>query len=321
MSTKANHFKIGVFIITTIVLVVVCIIVLSAGALTRDVVAMETYIDESVQGLSVGSPVKRRGVQIGTVSAISFVSQEYTRSLSSTDLDKFSKYVMVTMAIDRATFPDIVGKYDTLARKRIDQWVKGNGLRLKLSYEGITGIAYLEVDYVDPKRFPPMELAWEPKTFYIPSAPSLLANFTQSVDTIFQMLNDIDFAGVAESMNNALITFDQAVKDAQVDKLRKEMLGLLAEFRETNQAVLAMVKQPEDIKKPIRIPETIARLDKTLDRMDKFIMAIDQDLDLNEMVTNLTAASENLRDLTESAKQYPSQFIFGAPPTPSEVVK
>ena len=321
MSTKANHFKIGVFVITMIFLVIICIVMLSAGALTRDVIVMETYIDESVQGLNIGSPVKRRGVQIGTVSTISFVSQEYTRSLTPEEFDKFSKYVMVTMAIDRGTFPDIVGKYDTLARKRIEQWVKENGLRLKLSYEGITGIAYLEIDYVDPQRFPAMELSWEPDALYIPSAPSLLANFTQSIDSLFQMLDKIDFKGVVESMNTAFTTFDQAVKDVQVEKLRKEILGLMTDLRKTNQAVLAMVKQPKDTKTPVRIPETIARLDKTLDRMDKFIMAMDQDLELNEIVTNLREASGNLRDLTESAKEYPSQFIFGAPPARSEIVK
>ncbi len=319
MSTKANHFKIGVFIISTIVLVVVCIIVLSAGALTRDVVAMETYIDESVQGLSVGSPVKRRGVQIGSVKTISFVSQEYTRSLTQAEFDRYSKYVMVTMAIDRSAFPDIVGKYDELAKKRIEQWIHKTGLRFKLSYEGITGIAYIEVDYVDPERFPPVALAWEPDNLYIPSAPSLFANFTQSLDSIFQVLDRIDFVGGAESMKQAFTTFDQAVKDIQVEELRQEMLGLMTELRETNQAVLAMVAQPEEIPKPIRIPETVARLDKMLARMDKFVM--NQESELYEIITNIREATENLRDLTESAKEYPSQFIFGAPPTRSETEK
>ena len=319
MSTKANHFKIGVFIISTIVLVVVCIIILSAGALTRDVISMETYINESVQGLSVGSPVKRRGVMIGSVKTISFVSQEYTRSLTQPEFDKYSKYVMVTMSIDRAAFPDVVGKYDNLAREMIQQWVKKTGLRLKLSYEGITGIAYLEVDYVDPVRFPPVELAWEPKSLYIPSAPSLFANFTQSIDSIFQVLDGIDFVEVAESVSKAFMTIDQAVKDVQVEKLRQEMLGLMGDLRETNQSVLAMVKQPEDVEKPIRIPDTIARLDRTLDRMDKFVMS--QESELYEIITNIREATENLRDLTGSAKEYPAQFIFGSPPTRSETVK
>lgn len=319
MSTKANHFKIGVFIISTIVLVVICIVVLSAGALTRDVIAMETYINESVQGLSVGSPVKRRGVLIGSVKTISFVSQEYTKKLAPPEFDRYSKYVMVTMAIDRAAFPDAVGKYDTLARKRIEQWVQKTGLRLKLAYEGITGIAYLEVDYVDPDRFPPVPLAWEPDSLYIPSAPSLFANFTQSIDSIFQVLDRIDFVGGAESMKQAFATFDQAVKDVQVDKLREEMLGLMSELRETNQAVLAMVDQPEKTKQPVRIPETVARLDMLLERMDKFVMS--QESELYEIITNIREATENLRDLTGSAKEYPAQFIFGSPPTRSETVK
>ena len=42
------------------------------------------------------------------------------------------------------------------------------GLRVRLASQGITGAAFLEADYIDPEKFPPMEIIWEPKTYYVP---------------------------------------------------------------------------------------------------------------------------------------------------------
>ena len=43
----------------------------------RPRIYIETYVDASVQGVDVGSPVKFRGVPIGRVSAIKFTFNEY----------------------------------------------------------------------------------------------------------------------------------------------------------------------------------------------------------------------------------------------------
>ena len=45
---------------------------LGAGNVFKRTVTIETYFDESVQGLDVGSAVKYRGVQIGRVTRIGF---------------------------------------------------------------------------------------------------------------------------------------------------------------------------------------------------------------------------------------------------------
>ena len=70
MSAKANYFKIGVFILSAAALAVVGVIVLGAGALFEKKIIMETYFDESVQGLGIGAPVKYRGVTVGSVEHI-----------------------------------------------------------------------------------------------------------------------------------------------------------------------------------------------------------------------------------------------------------
>ena len=66
MSTRANYFKIGLFTLAALALLVGAIIAWGAGAFAADRAIVETYMDESVQGLDMGSPVKFRGVNVGS---------------------------------------------------------------------------------------------------------------------------------------------------------------------------------------------------------------------------------------------------------------
>ena len=37
------------------------------------------------------------------------------------------------------------------------------GLRARLASQGITGLSYLELDFVDPARYPALDVPWKPK--------------------------------------------------------------------------------------------------------------------------------------------------------------
>ena len=62
---KLSYFKIGLFVISATVLAVIGIIVLGVGSVFQRAALVETYIEESVQGLDIGSPMKFRGVLVG----------------------------------------------------------------------------------------------------------------------------------------------------------------------------------------------------------------------------------------------------------------
>ena len=63
--------------IVVLVIAVIGVILLGVGTVFEKTSLVETYIDESVQGLDVGSAVKFRGVPIGKVEKISLTSAEY----------------------------------------------------------------------------------------------------------------------------------------------------------------------------------------------------------------------------------------------------
>ena len=284
----------------------------------QNVFWLETYIDESVQGLSIGSPVMQRGVQIGSVKEITFVPNEYPMYYGTEEYGKYGKYVMVIMAIERENFMDLP-QDDMVAKTILNRLIEENGLRLKLAYQGITGVAYVEADYVDPQRYEPMEIGWEPKRTYIPSAPSTLWSFTQSVDTILQKLDSIDFQATATLLDQTLDSINNAVADANIPATRQELVGLFSEIRETNKFVLMLMDESKGDESAVNIPQTIAQFNKTLKRMDDFVSG--QQGEVEEVMANIKRVSANLRELTEYAKKYPSQVLFGSPPSRSEVIK
>ncbi|HEX5022304.1 MAG TPA: MlaD family protein, partial [Candidatus Binatia bacterium] len=74
---KLSYFKIGIFVISATVIGVFGLLVLGVGSILQKKALVETYIDESVQGLDVGSRLKFRGVPVGSVEQISLTSAEY----------------------------------------------------------------------------------------------------------------------------------------------------------------------------------------------------------------------------------------------------
>ena len=71
MGIKANYLKIGVFVIFTFALLTGGVVFWGAEAFRQKKYFVETYIDQSVQGLTVGSPVYSRGVQLEHIASCS----------------------------------------------------------------------------------------------------------------------------------------------------------------------------------------------------------------------------------------------------------
>ena len=78
---SSRYFKLGAFILAAIVVLVALLIVIGSGRFDRNRITMETYFNESVQGLDVGSKVKYRGVTIGEVTRITFTHTKYELNL------------------------------------------------------------------------------------------------------------------------------------------------------------------------------------------------------------------------------------------------
>ena len=351
MSAQANYFKIGLFVIGATICLVFLLVMLGAGKLFQSKIVMETYFNESVQGLELGSKVKYRGVIVGEVRSIGFT---YTRYQLDMPMAERLRYVMVEATILPRLLGGRTGAGD-LTRSDTAAAEIEKGLRVRLAPQGITGTSYLEIDYVDPKTNPVLPISWEPANLYIPSARSTVTQFVAAASDIVEHLRNIDLDATIANLNKLLVNANariEAVDTAQLsqrsarvlskletkldqlpmDKLGADGTALLAELRESNQRLAAILDNPAlktlpgntdatvlQAKKLIEDPNlasSIAHMQRTLARLDRIIGGGESDL--SATLENMRQISENLRDLTENAKRYPSGVILGGPPPPAK---
>lgn len=345
MPAKANYFKLGLFILAAIAIAVAMVLAFGASRIFQRTVALETYIDDSVQGLDIGSKVRYRGVLLGEVKRLGFTAEQY-------ELDKplgqRKPYVLVEAVLNISRLGPLGDADVELMQQYIDQ-----GLRIRVAPQGITGINYLELDFVDPQLNPPLPIDWKPNNPYIPSARAKLVQFTNQVETVLRALEEVDFKKLARNFNDLVVTTTRKVDALPVEKMGAEATTLLAELRETNRK-LGVLVAGDDTKAAIAemraaavrlrqvlenpaldtLPDEVAsaagrvravadseRLHRAIATLDNILARLDQALaggehDIAATLNNLRQTTENLRELTEAARRYPAGTLFGAPPAP-----
>jgi ABC-type transporter Mla subunit MlaD len=324
MSAKANHFKLGLFIILGTGLGCVAVVVLGVGTLFEKKITLETYLDQSVQGVDVGSKVKYRGVPIGYIRKIDFTRFRY--QLDKPQSERRS-YVRLEIMLSPSAF---AGKNEADLREDL-RWEVANGLRARITSLGLTGTSYVEVDYLDPLKYPPLPIDWVPDHPYVPSAPSTLSRIFNSAEDVFSQLEQIDFKGIARRVEQMIIKVDGKVHDLQLAEISTNTVGLLTEIRDTNRQFQEVLSGPElesvlgntsaaavglrAIAESPELTNTVAQARITLRHLDRMLSS--KDYDLQVTVDNLRALTDNLRELTESAKRFPAQLLFGEPPPSS----
>ncbi|MCE5184581.1 MAG: MlaD family protein [Planctomycetaceae bacterium] len=313
MESNRTYFKIGVFLLAALAALIGGILYINADVIRGEALIIETYLDESVQGLGVGSSVLYRGVAIGQVKKITFIPLEY--DLGQPEIrDQFGRYVVVIMAIKSDYFPGVSA--ESSGAQRVIQHEIDSGLRFKLSYQGITGIVFMEADYF-PNAKAPTPLPWKPKHIYVPSTPSLVTSFTKAVEKIFLRLEKIDVEALFAKMETALDTMTKTLEDAQISEIRKGILALVDEFSKTNQEVRGFLERSEQVPDDLRA--ALQQFERTLMQVQLLIGRNEPDLE--KVLNDMKDLVRNLKRFSEDLKNDPAQLLFSRPPKPSERVQ
>jgi ABC-type transporter Mla subunit MlaD len=350
MSLKANYFKLGLFVIGAIVAGAIVLVVIGSGRWFVKKITVESYFNESVQGLDIGSKLKYRGVSIGEVKSIGFTYNKYQLDQP---MSLRARYVLVEAQLEPRLLGGRAGAGDLANTETAAQEV-ARGLRMRLAPQGITGTSYLEIDYVDPPP-PVLPIDWVPDNIYVPSTPSRLTSIVNDVSDIAEKLHKLDIEGVAQHLDQLLVTtnsridaldtkmitqrtervltkLEKTLDNIDSKKLSDEAGTLLAELRKSNAelnktlANPALQKLPDDAAAVLararvilddpNLTKTVANLSRTLARLDRILGG--GEADLARTIDNLRLITDNLRDLTEETKRYPASVLFGGPPPPLE---
>lgn len=317
MRQKTSHLLIGMFVLSGALLAVFGVMAVATGGGLARALHVEVYFTESVQGLEVGSPLRYRGVRIGEVREISFVNQFYTTELS---------YSLVRVAVALRTF----NTDDAAVAQRKLQQMVDQGLRVRLASQGITGALYLESDLVDPQRFEVLPIDFEPRLLRIPSTPSVIQQFSMSLDSLLARLARTDFEGLITEARSTLTSAKDAI--ARADQRLGPALASLQTSADEATRTLSLAREEiarlhlderlgEVTSVAGQAKQTLAEVHRLAQTSQRVLAGLDRSVgsenrDLEAVVGNLRQLTEHLLRLAETLERHPSLLFFGEAPKP-----
>lgn len=291
MRTNSSYFKLGLFVMIGLAMLVAGVIVLGAGAMFKKTIAIETVTTESVDGLEVGAHVKFRGVPIGTVSGIEPAIWRHPEGTLEEHL-RLGNQIVLELAINPSAFPTA----DPREIRSILGKSAEAGLRARVTSSGLTGPCYVELVFVDPKDYPAMQLSWKPDLPYVPSAPNAMSQVVAALESIATGLKRADVEKVVRHVDELLVDGRKAVNDLQIGELRTKVGAVVDSLSTTTgDADRAMVE-----------------LRRAMRELNGLLSTQRQDIE--SVIVNLRRVMENAATLTGDLKENPSRAIFGKPP-------
>ena len=338
MEARGIFLRVGLLIVGGVALLIALIWFLAGGEIAHGTL-FESYFSESVQGLEVGATVKYRGVTIGRVTSLGLVSAEYGRDEPIDIKRQTYRLVFVRYEVDTQRIGRMPETTEAVAL----------GLRARLASQGITGLSYLELDFVNPARYPAEAVPWEPKAQYIPSMPSTFTQVQDAAQQLLTKLNSVDIDKVVAQLNDLLADIRTDVASGDVHNMlvqatttlrtvsdsvqAADLPGLTEQIRQTA-ASLRDTVHGEQMQKLLtdagraadrfadaaaRLPPLIASVQATVQRAGNGTSDVEQGL--IPLLRDMQATAQNLREMTDALRRYPAQVFAGPPPRATEPVK
>jgi phospholipid/cholesterol/gamma-HCH transport system substrate-binding protein/paraquat-inducible protein B len=288
--TNPNYFRLGIFVFTGIAVIISLILIFGTGQIFKKTMMTETYIEQSIIGLDIGAPVRFRGVKLGQVTSIRLSGNLYE---NYKPLAERREYVVVRMKID-INQAEILGSTGKLP----------SDLRARIKSQGITGVNYIELDYVrDMPGYRTLSYDWEPEYIVIGSLPSQTDIFFSGIQKVLDNLGDMNLAGTQKKFDELLVNLNTIIGGdgkgnsgiaTSVERLNI-LLGRIDEV--ANKAELELLMR--------EVIATTVILRQTLSSVQG---------DTLSSVENLKQITDQLNDLARVASRYPSSVVWGEPP-------
>ena len=341
MAATTNRWKLGLFVTVGVGVGVGAVFWLAANALRTETFPAVSYFDESVQGLEIGSPVKFRGVTIGSVSKISVAEDR--------------RHVEVTADLHENVLEGL--GLGAIGKKK---WGEGQfappELRVQIVPAGITGLMFLQVDFFDPAKHPPRVLPFDPPWNYVPSERSTLKRLEYAVleavdrfprlgdqvsdilERLDKILNDLDIEAISLKAQEVLGSTDRAIQDLDTAALSTRSREVLADASRALGSLEGFIGNLEDEEGPFlrlvgRLDHMTAELEGAIEEADlaatasafrdtsaAFAAAAQNTRplteELAETLSALRSAADAMRALAELLERDPAALIHGRSPSP-----
>jgi phospholipid/cholesterol/gamma-HCH transport system substrate-binding protein len=299
MERDAKYAAVAAFALLAIAAAVAFVWWYSGRGDRRDYTRYEVYFDGSVSGLSRGSPVRYLGVDVGRVRNLAVERDNATRVRVITEIDSEAPITGATEA--------------------------------RLGLLGLTGLLYIDLKQ-DPTRDPARPLDAGRNYPVIPSRkgdieatveklPDLLGRAASVVERLEVLLSDRNLEAVSTTLANV----QGASRD--LPGITREASALAAELRSTTAEVNGFARQirgladrstPQIEASLADVRATAGKLGRAADSLDRIVVGNEATLarfagsgvaDLEALVTDLRAASDEIRLLAQGLRDRPSSLV------------
>ena len=273
MAAPTNHWKLGLFVLIGAVMVITSAAVFGTLRLNKETGRYVSYFDESVQGLEAGSPIKFRGVTIGTVGKIDVAPDHRHVEVTS----ELGKDVLSRLGLDVTAGLAVRG-----APKKLVQAID---LRAQLVSSGLTGVKFLQLDFFTVADNPSPKLPFPVPKNYIPATSSMMKDLEQSLVRTMNSLPKI-----TEQVTGILSRIDKLVGKAGEGKLIEEAISTLAATRRFVEETRRKIAPLNTAQLSEQLEKTLADFSVTAVRVSNILTRIDGDKGLLNSVERASTA-------------------------------
>jgi ABC-type transporter Mla subunit MlaD len=317
MSVPSNRFKLGLFVLLAVAATLATAIALGAANARKKTVAYHTFFNESVQGLDIGSPVRYRGVLIGTVAAIEIAPDH--------------RHVDVMAELDVVEIRRMGLTEGGPEGKAGSRFIIPSELRAQLGSQGITSVKYVSIDFFVEKDNPPPELPFATPRNYIPAAASLMKNLEDS------LVGAIDkMPAVIQSLESVMGRIDSILAEIQAMKVPERALATLDDVRGALKDLRLVLGQVERAGLPAKAGATIEQVHAAVVTLNRVFARFDGDRglvasahratdaigafgrtadgrarELSDTLRDVGEAAQSIRDLADTLERDPDMLLKG----------
>jgi phospholipid/cholesterol/gamma-HCH transport system substrate-binding protein len=303
MERDANYAAVGAFVLVIALVGALFVYWYSDSREHRVYKRYEIYFDGSVSGLERGAAVRYLGVGVGRVLRMNIDPRDAGR-------------VMVIVGIDSTT--PISDR--TLA---------------ELQLQGVTGLLYIDLQQIKgdaelpaPARgieYPVIRSARSRFDLLLARLPDVLASAGEVVDRASRVLSDKNIAAITNALGNldkATAGLPQTVRD--VNSLVAELRGATNDLAASARGARSIMEQagPEVVAAIQRVHQVTDNLARTTDEIQHLVsdnrgsltaFARDGLPELERLLREGRAAAQDIRELSSSLRENPSQLLYQPP--------
>ena len=327
MSQKANPTLIGAFVFGAIVIAIGAVLFFGSANLFAKKQLFETYFQQTVNGLGVGSNVKYKGVTVGKVTKVQLKFQGAGEA----------PIVRVLYEINTDNLLNKYGLSIDLSDRKVHEKAIANGFRAKLDFESlISGQLFIALDFYKDAAPPVLHANDNVDIFEIPPQPSdidaILADLTKAIGNI----GSVDFASLAKELQGVLQSANAAIVSLHLDQLGPaidkaansisnlangdQVKGALVSVRESFDQLTATLKSLNpavgDLKPTLdQAKAALTNLQKSTAQLDQ-ILKPDSSLryQLDSSLSEISSAATAIQQLSDFLQRHPNSILFGRKP-------